>query len=47
MAAADCLYGVTSDREGVSSVVSVRFSEREQGVEAVGVVQAPLRRAAS
>ena len=47
MAAADCLYGVSSDREGVSSVVSVRFAERERGVEAVGVVQAPLRRAAS
>jgi chromosome segregation protein len=46
MAAADCLWGVTSDREGVSSVVSVRFLERAREVEALGLLQAPLRRAA-
>jgi chromosome segregation protein len=48
MAVADALYGVTIDREGVTSVLSVRLPARREGsVAAVGVVQTPLRRAVS
>ncbi len=47
MAAADALYGVTADREGVSSVVSVRFPDHDESLETVGLLQVPLRRAAS
>lgn len=47
MAAADCLYGVSSGGEGVSSVVSVRFPDREESVDTVGLLRVPLRRAAS
>jgi chromosome segregation protein len=47
MAAADALYGVTADHEGVSSVVSVRFPDREESLETVGLLRVPLRRAAS
>jgi chromosome segregation protein len=49
MAAADALYGVTIDAEGMSSVLSVRFAhEAVPEGDVVGVMQpAPLRRAAS
>jgi len=45
MAAADSLYGVTVDREGVSTVVSVRFPDREADADTVGLL--PVRRRAA
>jgi hypothetical protein len=48
MAVADALYGVTIDREGVTSVLSVRLpAHREANAVAVGVAQRPLRSAVS
>ncbi|HYA01095.1 MAG TPA: chromosome segregation protein SMC [Candidatus Binatia bacterium] len=47
MAAADALYGVTADRQGVSAVVSVRFPEGEETIDTVGLIREPLRRVAS
>jgi chromosome segregation protein len=47
MAAADALYGVTIDREGVSSVLSVRFAADVEVADVTGTVVSPLRRVAS
>jgi len=47
MAAADALYGVTIDREGVSSLLSVRFSADIGATDVTGTLVAPLRRVAS
>ncbi|MGP8160365.1 MAG: chromosome segregation protein SMC [Candidatus Dormibacteria bacterium] len=47
MAAADALYGVTIDREGVSSLLSVRFSADRGVTDVTGTLVAPLRRVAS
>jgi chromosome segregation protein len=47
MAAADALYGVTIDREGVSSVLSVRFASDLEAADVTGALVTPLRRVAS
>ena len=47
MAAADALYGVTINREGVSSLLSVRFSADRGVTDVTGTLVAPLRRVAS
>ena len=47
MAAADALYGVTIDREGVSSLLSVRFGLDTGAADVTGTLVAPLRRVAS
>ncbi len=47
MAAADALYGVTIDREGVSSVLSVRFASDLEAADVTGTLVTPLRRVAS
>lgn len=48
MAAADALYGVTIDKSGVSSVLSVRFAAPEIPTgDVLGVATSPLRRVAS
>jgi chromosome segregation protein len=47
MAAADALYGVTIDREGVSSLLSVRFATDNVAADVTGTLVAPLRRVAS
>lgn len=48
MAVADALYGVTIDREGVTTVLSVRLPARgEETAIAVGAGRSSLRRVAS
>ncbi len=47
MAAADALYGVTIDRDGVSSVLSVRFASDTLAADVTGTLVSPLRRVAS
>ena len=47
MAAADALYGVTIDREGASSVLSVRFASDLEAADVTGTLVTPLRRVAS
>ncbi len=47
MAAADALYGVTIDRVGVSSLLSVRFAADAGTADVTGTLVSPLRRVAS
>jgi chromosome segregation protein len=47
MAAADALYGVTIDRAGVSSLLSVRFAPDAGTADVTGTIVSPLRRVAS
>lgn len=47
MAAADALYGVTIDRAGVSSLLSVRFAADAGTADVTGTIVSPLRRVAS
>jgi len=47
MAAADALYGVTIDRAGVSSLLSVRFAPDAGTADVTGTLVSPLRRVAS
>jgi chromosome segregation protein len=47
MAAADALYGVTIDRAGVSSLLSVRFAADAGIADVTGTIVSPLRRVAS
>jgi chromosome segregation protein len=47
MAAADALYGVTIDRAGVSSLLSVRFTADAGIADVTGTLVSPLRRVAS
>ena len=47
MAAADALYGVTIDRDGVSSLLSVRFASDVVAADVTGTLVSPLRRVAS
>jgi chromosome segregation protein len=47
MTAADALYGVTIDRAGVSSLLSVRFAPDAGTADVTGTIVSPLRRVAS